>query len=257
MDIWNRLLVAERMERKNQWFVFDVDGTLTESRQEICPSFKRWFLDNMPMTRVALVTGSDREKTVEQVGEDFWSSCAFSIQCCGNEVYSFGNLIHREDWYPHENVIAHLKKELMESDYDIDRRHGNHIEIRTGMLNFSVVGRNAVGPQRKHYAKYDETARERDKIAQRIRDTFWGLDATCGGDTGIDIFPVGKDKSQAVQYLGTNLVFFGDRCDPMGNDYPLAKTIEDNKNNANGVFHVSGPPDVYHYLQTLLSWLSE
>ena len=249
--------MADRMEARDQWFVFDVDGTLTESRKKICPSFKDWFLTNMPMTRVALVTGSDREKTVEQLGEDFWEKCAFSLQCGGNEVYQFGSLVRSEVWRPHEDLTSALNRELSESKYDTRKRFGNHIELRAGMLNFSIVGRNAVGQQRVDYSAYDKKTNERQEIAQRIRDSFLGIDAFCGGDTGIDIFPVGRDKSQTMSLLGPNLMFFGDRCDEMGNDFPLAQAIEANKNGHNGVFRVSGPPSVYHYLESLVSWLSE
>ena len=51
-------------------FVFDVDGTLTHARKEMTPEFKTWFLNWMKNKNVYLVTGSDRPKTIEQVGED-------------------------------------------------------------------------------------------------------------------------------------------------------------------------------------------
>ena len=61
-------------------------------------------------------------------------------------------------------------------------------------------------------------------IAQEIQ-------AVVGGETGIDIFPYGKDKAQIVNdfnELEDTLHFFGDRMDPAGNDYPLKKIIIDN-----------------------------
>ena len=47
-------------------FIFDVDGTLTPSRQEIDMDFAVFFTDFCAERDVYLVTGSDREKTIEQ-----------------------------------------------------------------------------------------------------------------------------------------------------------------------------------------------
>ena len=51
------------------------------------------------------------------------------------------------------------------------------------------------------------------------------------GETGIDIFPRVKDKSQIINDFGKNDVmhFYGDRMDKAGNDYPLKKVILDKK----------------------------
>ena len=53
-------------------FIFDVDGTLTPSRQEIDMDFAV-FPEFCAENDVYLVTGSDREKTIEQVGEEIYS----------------------------------------------------------------------------------------------------------------------------------------------------------------------------------------
>ena len=50
-------------------FIFDVDGTLTPSRQQIVPKFHDWFLKFIEENYVYLVTGSDYSKTVEQLGK--------------------------------------------------------------------------------------------------------------------------------------------------------------------------------------------
>ena len=52
------------------YFIFDVDGTLTPSRGKMDYEFKLWFLNFIKQNPVALVTGSDLQKTVEQLGEE-------------------------------------------------------------------------------------------------------------------------------------------------------------------------------------------
>ena len=51
-------------------YVFDVDGTLSESRQTIQLDFRLWFLKWMKDKNVFIVTGSDRAKTLEQIGHE-------------------------------------------------------------------------------------------------------------------------------------------------------------------------------------------
>ena len=48
-------------------FIFDVDGTLTPSREEIDGDFAVFFGNFCAENDVYLVTGSDKEKTIEQV----------------------------------------------------------------------------------------------------------------------------------------------------------------------------------------------
>ena len=52
----------------NNHFIFDVDGTLTPSRGEINPAFKAFLMEFAQRNKVYLVTGSDKPKTVEQIG---------------------------------------------------------------------------------------------------------------------------------------------------------------------------------------------
>ena len=67
-------------------FVFDVDGTLTESRQPMDPEFKDFMLKFVENRDVFLVTGSDRLKTYEQLGFEFYEACTGVWQCNGNVV---------------------------------------------------------------------------------------------------------------------------------------------------------------------------
>ena len=56
-------------------FIFDVDGTLTPSRQKISSDFVSLFHDFVRKEKVYLVTGSDRAKTLEQVTPEIYNSC--------------------------------------------------------------------------------------------------------------------------------------------------------------------------------------
>ena len=95
------------------------------------------------------------------------------------------------------------------------------------MCNFSIVGRNAQTEERKKYHEYDCKTNERIQIAEAFNKKFTNLQAKVGGETGLDIFPLGCDKGQVIPDFNINTIrFFGDRCDEQGNDYPIAKKLK-------------------------------
>ena len=47
-----------------------------------------------------------------------------------------------------------------------------------------------------------------------------------GGEISIDIFPNGRDKSQVIQDMSGETVYFGDRCHPNGNDYTISQVCD-------------------------------
>ncbi len=206
-------------------FIFDVDGTLTPSRGIIDPDFKAFFDTFCLKNDVYLVTGSDRAKTVEQVSEPTYNLCKRVYNCSGSDVYEGRINVHRSDWALPRNCNNWLEDKLEESAFEL--RTGLHIEARPGMVNFSIVGRKATPEQRQQYVKYDTKHNERVNIAALFNLEFPELQATVGGETGIDIAPRGADKSQILKDFTNKdrILFFGDAMFEGGNDYPLAVAI--------------------------------
>lgn len=207
-------------------YIFDVDGTLTPSRGKMDITFQKWFIEWQKAHKTYLVSGSDYDKTLEQVGQEVIDNSQLIFSCCGNEIRKDGVIIYKSDWEPSEKLLEALDRELQESDYP--EKTGNHVEIRTGMLNFSVVGRNAQKAQRERYKKFDEETAHRITICLRLEREFEDLDFMVGGETGIDIYPTGRDKRQVLQHVKHDqpLMFFGDKTLPGGNDYPLAINVD-------------------------------
>jgi len=206
-------------------FIFDVDGTLTPSRGLINKEFEQFFENFCLANDVYLVTGSDKPKTVEQVGEKIYNRCKRVYQCSGSDVWEGDNSILKSIWTLPDLARTFLISCEYESPFSI--RTGNHIEERPGMVNFSVVGRNASLYERKQYADFDEENKERIKIAKAFNMMFPDLQATVGGETGIDIAPRGADKSQILRDFKEEdtIHFFGDAMFEGGNDYSLKKAL--------------------------------
>jgi len=231
-------------------FIFDVDGTLTPSRGKIDKEFKTFFKNFCTNNNVYLVTGSDKPKTVEQIGEDIYNLCARVYNCSGNDVWQGTDNIYTNDWkIPHE-AEGWLREEMAISKFPL--RTGLHLEDRPGMCNFSVVGRNATLGERKLYVEHDTKTEERVTIARLFKLKFPDIEAVVGGETGIDIFPVGADKGQLTKDFdleNDEIHFFGDRMDPDGNDYPLAQKLIDYENCY--CYNVDTWETTYKTLQTL------
>ena len=208
-------------------FIFDVDGTLTPSRKEIEHEFWAPFLIFCRHHDVYLVTGSDRQKTLEQLGLDICYTVKRVYNCSGSDVYERDVNVYRDDWELPKDVEMHLNDELKFSKFPI--RNGNHIERRPGGVNFSILGRDEDPlKDRVEYIWWDKTNGEREYIAKRLRYSFPDLTVALGGQTGIDIGPLGSDKSQILRDFSEDdeLHFFGDRMSEGGNDYSLGEAVK-------------------------------
>jgi phosphomannomutase len=200
-------------------YVFDVDGTLTPSRSVMDAEFKSWFMNWIRHKPVYLVTGSDHAKTVEQLGRDLCDSVTGVYNCAGNQLYRAGALEYSNSFTLQPQVREYLNQLLSTSAWPI--KTGQHIEDRESLVNFSTVGRAADSAQRLLYSAWDHSTQERVRFGVLIENQFPELSATVAGETGIDIYPRGRDKSQLCTDID-NIIFFGDRTEPGGNDHTIA-----------------------------------
>ena len=206
-------------------FIFDVDGTLTPSRKKIDPEFHKFLMEFSSNNDVYFVTGSDRAKTIEQVTPELYNNCKRVYNCSGSDVYEGDKNVYRDDWELPEDIEKFLQDELDYSQFPI--RNGLHIESRPGGVNFSILGRGE-GEGRDEYMKWDKRRNERRDIAARLKNQFHNLEVQIGGQTGLDLAPLGANKSQILrdfQWFHA-LYFYGDMMEPGQNDYPLGIMVE-------------------------------
>jgi len=214
-----------KKENINMNYLFDVDGTLTPSRLPINKDFEQFFLNWMKGKNVYLVTGSDKDKTIEQIGEKIWLNVTRAYQSCGNAVYEKGKLIRQSDF----KLDRELRRLLFtfNATSEWHWKFDNHIEERIGLVNYSSIGRSCTQQAREGYYKWDNKFEERKLFCKIVEDTFPELEATVGGQISIDIYLKGKNKAQVLQDIIGPITFFGDKCQPGGNDYPIVLRIED------------------------------
>ncbi|MEM9331272.1 MAG: HAD-IIB family hydrolase [Pseudomonadota bacterium] len=209
-------------------FLFDVDGTLTPPRQPMKTMFADYFRGFVKREPVFLISGSDYSKIKEQVPLDILNDCHGVFGCSGAEYFEMDELVYRREHQFSTELVERVERFIEESPYEY--RFGNHIEHRPGMLNVSVVGRNATLNQRRHYHEWDLAHGERSVFANRLVELFDEYEASCGGEISIDIVPNGWTKSVVKsevieKHPGAQLIFFGDRMGEQGNDRPLADVL--------------------------------
>ena len=137
----------------NNKYIFDVDGTLTPARQQIDHDFEKYMLDFSDKEDVYLVTGSNREKTIEQIGNKLFQKAKRVYNCSGSDVYEGDINVYRDEWEIPSDVEEFLMDELHHSKFPV--RTGTHIERRPGGINFSILGRGqgVVLEERDEYVK--------------------------------------------------------------------------------------------------------
>ncbi len=243
----------------NRVYIFDVDGTLTKSRQRMTEEFARFFDEWSSKNKYYLVTGSDLPKLKEQIPIAYIDRAQGIFTCCGNQFYTNKDynlkLEYENKFKPSDELIKYLKLELKYSSYKT--RAGNHIENRGSMLNFSIIGRDCTQEQRDDYFEYDNENGERKRITEVMSRQFPELDAVIGGQISIDIYPKGYDKSQVLKhieelenfYCPDEYLFMGDKTREGGNDYPLAKLMYKTDNCS--ALQTLGPENTKQYLENL------
>lgn len=214
-------------------YLFDVDGTLTPPMQKMESGTAMRFLNWMRGKEVYIVAGSDKHKVYKQLPASILSRLNGIFCSSANELWNGDELVYKNDWTPTNDFFSYLGKLYQSSHFTPKGK--NFIEKRTGMINFSIVGREAPKELREIYYEWDKKIKDsiadycREDMAKAIMFYYPELQACIGGQISIDIYPKGQDKSQASRWVTENLkkemVFFGDKCNPGGNDYPIANDI--------------------------------
>ncbi|MEP0940377.1 MAG: HAD-IIB family hydrolase [Rhizobiaceae bacterium] len=231
-------------------YAFDVDGTLTDPRQEIDPQFNQFFLEFAKKNLVYLVTGSGRDLIKEQLPVETLNACYGMFACSGAELWAGERLIYRKEHEFPASMRAAIEQLIDTSPYP--HRAGKHIDPRPGMLNITTVGRNATTEQRKHYHAWDKEHGERQEFIRILSGRYPQYEFSAGGEISVDIVPYGWTKAVAKteiesRHFGCSITFFGDRMDAGGNDKPLADVLKTDPRHR--AVHVNSYLDTWKLLQ--------
>jgi phosphomannomutase len=211
-------------------YVFDVDGVLCDTNCVIDPEFRDWFIDWSKGKEYYIITGGERQSTINQVGEVIVNNAKTQFHCMGNHVFIEGREYKLNQFTLNPAELYWLNSYIQESPYHT--KTGNHIEQRTGSLNVSVVGRNATTKERNDYIEWDTKYNERKILATEFVKQFPRFESYLGGNTSIDICLRGANKGSCmnlIQYDPNDTIFFGDKCTAGGIDFPVIFRVRKHK----------------------------
>lgn len=216
---------------------FDLDDTLAPSKQRIDARMAQLLRALMQRVEVAIISGGNETQFREQVLTALADAPAGELDClhllptCGTRYLRHDDgdftLLYALDLEPAERdaAFAALREEAGRLGLWESEPWGEILEDRGSQVTFSALGQQAP-PEAKHAWDPDGTKRHalRAAVAARLPD----LEVRSGGSTSIDITRAGIDKAFGMRELSertgirfADMLFYGDRLDEGGNDYPV------------------------------------
>jgi len=242
--------------------IFDLDGTLTESKQPLAPEMAALLARLLAVTPVAVISGGAFLQFQKQVIERLPSFSKFSnlyiLPTSGAALYEFKSDAWKRVYEERisERDAALIEKALEDGAEEsgvIDLRAktwGPRLEYRGGQVTFSALGQEAPIAEKK---KWDpDYAKRRTLQAAVAKHLPKGFAAAMGGATTIDVTKEGVDKAYGIHQLCTRLgiaekdaLYVGDELQKHGNDEAVYKTEAETK-------RVANPSETAVFIRSLL-----
>lgn len=213
--------------------VFDLDGTLAESKSPVDAEMAKLLDSLLGIVKVAVISGGNWPQFETQVlanlshGESLKNLSL--LPTCGTKFYSYGDgwtKIYSEDFSTGEKVKITRALQQVSDDSGLKptRVWGEVIEDRGSQITFSALGQQAPLEAKE---KWDPDFSKRKKMKDRLAQLIPEFSVRLGGTTSVDVTKPGIDKAYGIGKLRDTLgiaipemIFVGDALFPGGNDYP-------------------------------------
>lgn len=195
--------------------------------------------------QVSVISGGKFEQFEKQLLDDLQTSPdklakLHLMPTCGTRYYRYDNdvgawqNVYAEDFTPDQTatIIKALNTGFDDLGYREQTVYGACVEDRGSQVTFSVLGQDIVdelgmeGVHRKE--AWDPDNIKKLELRQYIAKLIPEFEVRVGGVTSIDVTKLGIDKAYGMQKLTEllgvskqDILFFGDRLQEGGNDYPV------------------------------------
>lgn len=213
--------------------VFDLDGTLAESKSAVDSEMAGLLGHLIGIVKVAVISGGDWAQFETQVISRLPQGTGLSnlsiLPTCGTKFYRYSGewtKIYSEDFTGAEKtkIIASLNEAVNEAGIKVGKLWGEAIEDRGSQITYSALGQKAPLEEK---AKWDPGYEKRKRIKAFADKLIPEFSVRMGGATSIDVTRHGIDKAYGIgklrDILGISIeemMFVGDALFPGGNDYP-------------------------------------
>jgi len=133
--------------------VFDLDGTLAESKSEVDPEMSGLLHDLLAIVKVAVISGGGwpqfEKHLVSNLPHDDVLANLSLLPTCGTKFYRYDSVgwkkIYSEDFTAdqRERILGSLKKAIGVAGFKIEKLWGEQIEDRGSQITFSALGQQA------------------------------------------------------------------------------------------------------------------
>ncbi|WP_438353947.1 HAD-IIB family hydrolase [Microbacterium sp. CJ88] len=216
---------------------FDLDDTLAPSKTAIDPRIGAQLIALAERVEVAIISGGQimqfRTQLVEKLPDAAASvlSHVHLMPTCGTQYYH-----HDGDGfaavYAHTltddekaRALAAVEEEARRLGLWETETWGDILEDRGSQITFSALGQRAPLDAK---TAWDPTGEKKSALREAVAARVPDLEVRSGGSTSVDITHRGIDKAYGMTKLSEvtgvaldDMLFFGDRLDPDGNDYPV------------------------------------
>lgn len=241
---------------------FDIDGTLTESKQRMTPPMAQKFSALLSQTKVALTSGGMKElaqtQIVAHLGDDANLSNLYLLPTSGAQLLIHTNggwntvyeeLLSKEEVARVESVLLEAARETGAIDFSRES-YGERIENRGSQVSLSALGQQAPVSEKE---AWDPTREKRDTLLGYIIPLLPDFDVKLGGLTTVDVTKKGINKAYGVRKLSeylsisiSDMLYIGDALFPGGNDEVVKETGMKTK-------QTSGPDETMELISAILS----
>jgi len=250
--------------------IFDLDGTLAESKQPLTNEMTALVAKLLAETKIAVISGGALPQFIKQVVDRLPNGMnlanLFLLPTSGAALYEFhpstslraGNgewdkiyeeRLSEKEAETIETVMRAAAEETGLIDFS-EPAWGERIEYRGGQVTMSALGQEAPIVEKKAWDP-DHTKRHalQENIAMRLPKFSVGI----GGATSIDVSKRDVDKAYGIRQLCKRLginesdaLYVGDELEPGGNDEAVYKTAVQTK-------VVANPTETAEFIESLLT----
>lgn len=242
---------------------FDLDDTLAITKSPISDQMAETLGRILDEFEVCIISGGKFEQFKTQVidrlhVEPHRLNRLHLMPTCGTRYYRYDELDSEWRMQYAEDLTEAQKKQIISvleasaKELGLWEAHpaGDIIEDRGSQITFSALGQQAT-PEDKY--AWDPDGSKKAALRDLAAQSLPGLEVRAGGSTSIDVTREGIDKAYGMQKLidaldisKQDILFFGDRLQEGGNDYPVKAMGID-------CLDVGKWEDTVHRLETILA----
>jgi len=213
--------------------VFDLDGTLAESKSPVDAEMAGLLNALLGIVKVSVISGGNwmqfEKQVLANLNHDDRLKNLYLLPTCGTRFYQYEGgwkLLYSEDFTGQEKqkILSSLKQATETPALKPEHTWGAMIEDRGSQITYSGLGQQAPLAEKENW---DPDFSKR-KTAKAVLDTLIPeFSVRMGGATSIDVTKQGIDKAYGIRKLRDilgisikEMLFVGDAIFPGGNDYP-------------------------------------